>query len=393
MNGVSLLMPGSIQIRYFLNDQRHPVLPSGRLWKEPLPQTHRSDSRPDSMTHLTYGQYFTAVRHVLLQESVQARMQAVASNRSDAVSSLAVYLEKHGQFYHPARIEAVFGPQTLNFVLNVAITDAGRDCLRKDVRHVQRLQTEYPYSFLPQIYHFTDIRSDVAGQPLSMALGEWLTGFFEFHLAEDPQDGRQTLVVWEPDRGRTRLPETVCEAVYRQAAKILAAYLDLDTFEHIRHWHHAAGDFVVQPRADRIRVRLVTVRDYAPLFGNIEITVDNVFELLTLYLINTALRMGLDRCDGTGTSVWAGNIAVSAAVDGTLDGLCLQAEHGILPEALVNGFVAYIKRYPDGELEALCQDLVIRWPADTIGRELILDRIGLVATCLHVAIQHLDDGL
>jgi hypothetical protein len=387
-------MPGPIDVCFFLSDRRHPVIPSGQLWEKPLPQARRSDFRPVPIPQVTYGQYFSAVRHVLLQEPVQERMQAVAFQRqSDAVASLAVFLEKHGQFYHPARIEAVIGKQTLNFVLNVALTEAGRACLRQDVRHTQRLQTEYPYCFVPQIYHFNDIGSDGAGQTLSVALGEWLTGFAEFHLAQAAQDGRQTLVIWDPDRGRTELPETLFEAVYRQAAKILAAYLNLDTFEHIRHWHHAAGDFVVQRRKDRIRMRLVTVRDYAPLFGDLEITPDNVLELLTVYLIKTALRMGLDRCNGTGTPVWAGNIAVSAAVDGTLDGLYLQADHGILPEAFVNGFVSYIKAYPVGELEALCRDMVVRWPDATIGRDLILDRIGWVATSLHVAIQHLDGGL
>jgi hypothetical protein len=343
---------------------------------------------------LSYGQYFTAVRHFLLQETVQAQLQAVACPAgSAAITSAAVYLEKHGQFYHPARIETVCGSYTHNFVLNVAISAQGRSLLHNDVQNIQRLQAAYPYSFLPQVYHFIDIGSDLVGQALSMALGEWLSGFFEFHLAVDLHNDRPILVVWDPERGRTPLSDTPAAAVYRQAAKILAAYLNPETFEHIRHWHHAAGDFVVQSRADRVRLRLVTVRDYAPLFQNLEVSVENVFELLTLYLIHTALHLGLDRCDGTGDPVWAGPIAVNAAVDGTLDGLRLQAEQGILPGELVDQFVSYIKGYPIGELEALCREMVIRWPPDTMGRDLMLERTGPVATRLHSAIQLLDAGI
>ena len=53
--------------------------------------------------------------------------------------------------------------------------------------------------------------------------------------------------------------------VYRQAAFILTLYYDVETFEQIFPWHHAAGDFVVKADEGAVDVRLVTARQYAPM--------------------------------------------------------------------------------------------------------------------------------
>jgi len=386
-------MPDTLSIKYFLADRQHPVIPNGDAWDRPLPQARNGQAFTDNGAFLTYGRYFAAVHNYLAQNDFQTLRQAAAQLRGPdlgraILSDLSIYLEKHGQYYHPARAAIEIGDQALSFVINLAVTENGRAILHTDVHNIQRLQSDFPYNFLPLMYDCTDF--DSGGQSVTIALGEWLCGFFEFHLSRQPDSDRPAMAVWDPMRGAVFLTERQTRLVFRQAAKILTAYLNLETFEQILNWHNAAGDFVVQVADGQTDVRLITIRRYGPLFPGLEVSAENVLHLLSLFLLNNSLRLCLDRCDGIGEPAWAGRTAVSAILEGILDGLQLQVDSGLIPDEIPTYFRQYLNAMTVAELQALGRGIVENWHADAIGRDLALSQVEAHAGQMEKAIRQLD---
>lgn len=357
-----------------------------------MPQARNGATLPDNGAFLTYGRYFTAVRDYLAQNDFQTLRQAAAQlwgqERGRAsLSELSIYLEKHGQFYHPARAVIEIGDQVRSFVINLAVTENGRVILHTDVHNIQSLQSYFPYNFLPLMYDCAEF--DSGGQLVTIALGEWLCGFFEFHLSMQPDSDRPAMAVWDPTRGPVLLTERQTRAVFRQAAKILTAYLNLESFEQILNWHNAAGDFVVQVADRQTDVRLITIRGYGPLFPGLEVTAENVLHLLSLFLLNNSLRLCLDRNDGIGEPAWAGPTAVSAILAGTLDGLQLQVDSGLIPDEIPTYFRQYLNAMTFAELQALGRGIVENWHADAIGRDLARSQVEAHAGQMEMAIRQL----
>ena len=360
-----------------------------------MPQARNGATQPDNGAFLTYGRYFTAVRDYLVQNDFQTLRQSAAQLRDPdlgraSLSELSIYLEKHGQYYHPARAAIEIGDQALSFVINLAVTENGRAILHTDVHNIQRLQSDFPYNFLPFMYDCAEFDTGFGGQVVTIALGEWLCGFFEFHLSRQPDSDRPAMAVWDPTRGPVLLTERQTRAVFRQAAKILTAYLNLETFEQILNWHNAAGDFVVQVADGQTDVRLITIRRYGPLFPGLEISAENVLHILSLFLLNNSLRLCLDRYDGIGEPAWAGRTAVSAILVGTLDGLQLQVDSGLIPDEIPTCFRQYLNTMTFAELQALGRGIVENWHADAIGRDLARSQVEAHAGQMEMAIQQLD---
>jgi hypothetical protein len=68
------------------------------------------------------------------------------------LGTVRIYLEKHGHFYHPARITVAVANRRPAFVVNVAVTKIGRSYLREDFGNIRLLNDRFPYRFLPQVY-------------------------------------------------------------------------------------------------------------------------------------------------------------------------------------------------------------------------------------------------
>ncbi len=94
---------------------------------------------------IRYGDYFTAARNFLEQDGFEIITHAVAQHTrrditSEAIEKIRIILEKHGEFYHPARIETVLAETTLSFVLNVAVTDIGKALCKQRVSIIKTAQ-------------------------------------------------------------------------------------------------------------------------------------------------------------------------------------------------------------------------------------------------------------
>ena len=208
----------------------------------------------DGKSHLRYGPYLKAVRHLLVKDNCQKILEAVCSQLNQIVTAeevefIEIRTEKHGAWYHVARVDVSVAGQKVLFAVNVAVAPEVRPQLEKEYRFLDRLNNRYHYGLLPNVYFKGAGRYSARSGPirwLHMFVAEWFKGFHEFHLHRDDAARANRMLLWDMDRGSRYLPKRQCLELYRQAAKILTLYYDWNTSKQIYPWHHAAGDFVLK---------------------------------------------------------------------------------------------------------------------------------------------------
>jgi hypothetical protein len=268
-------------------------------------------------------------------------LAAGSEEHCDEVSRIEIIAEKHGSDYHPARIRVHTGDGVRQFVVNVAVTERGRERISKEFPLLLRLGKEFPERFIPRVHYSASVpvsTADGSRSTLTMFLGEWLEGYYEFHLSGSEADGTLATVLWDTDGGYGSLDDRDAEEIFRKAAHILTYYYDTETFREIFPWHHAAGDFVGGRFGNGIDVKLITVRQYAPRMGFADRSRDDRPTALIFFLANLTVRMRLDRLDGVGDTAWAGRHAVEGTVAGFLSGLEAKVEQGLCPASLPGEF-------------------------------------------------------
>lgn len=374
------------QFEFFIETGDQPVTPQDPLWLRPLPTSrhplpeHSEPLRLSDMA-LSVGDYFKAVREFLQGAGREAFIRSGAGRGADgsAAAVVRIFLAKHGAYYHAARVEAPIKETAFRWVVNVAVSTAGKSLLFKEYALLERLGREFRVRYVPEVYGAGEVHAG-HGRALAMFLGQWLQGFHEFHLTRDTPDGGQALVLWDPENGPRCLDTTQARIIYHQVARILTHYLNLDTFEGICAWHHAAGDFVVRLERGHPEVRLITVREYRPLFqvrpeaDDRTQAVKALLETLLIFLLNLSLRTRLDRLDGTGDLAWSDPVAVEATVAGVLEGLAEKAPGYGLPLDLL--FRRYLGACSEGDLQVLCMGIAAKnYPAGSPEHSLIETRL------------------
>jgi len=312
---------------------------------------------------LSYGPYFRAIQDVISRDTYEPLVDATARQLEEDISltdidEILIYGEKHGSDYHPARVEVTVHDACAAFVMNVAVTARGKDRLSREFDVLKHLNEKYDFSFLPQVY-FQGEASCSAGRDrgsMLMFLADWFKGYHEFHLSIDENDGFQKLVVWDTVKGHQVLSPLQARHVYSQAAKMMTLYYDIETFEQIFPWHHAAGDFVVKTQDESLDVRLVTARQYAPMLGRSEGV--SAHEALLFFLLNLSVRMRLDRLDGVGPVAWADEDCVEATVGGFIEGLWTREQQGVIDGNFVEGFLRFCRSLAKDDLFDGCHALM-----------------------------------
>ncbi len=340
-------------VSYFLSSTGHPIDENHPLWHRPLPENRLSGAKkPASIDTdvVTYGRYFSAVSEFCAASGWDRVLRAASRNLAQPVvekdlGCLNIFLEKHGAFYHPARLQVAVKDQTLSFVVNVAASNHGRQALYHEVKALERLTDQRPFGWFPKVYGSTIV-------DLPMFLGDWFDGFHEFHLTRGPDNDELVIVVWDGATARCLLSEQQAAVLYRNAAMILAACYDPITTCQIFPWHHAAGDFVVRVEGERVTIRLITVRDYVPMSGSASES-DNervLLDALVVFFIHLSVRMRLDRLDGASEVVWSPDSCLVPMIDGFFQGLDLTARMSGLPEAFPEAFRHYINQHDADDL-------------------------------------------
>jgi hypothetical protein len=355
---------------FFLPHSKEPVTANSPIWQASIPLKLDALIKNDGES-VSYADYFRAVRSFLESDSYKIITRAIAGQlgrdvKPQHIDELRIYLEKHGQFYHPARVETILCQKQLSFVLNVAISESGRGLIEREYHLLNRLNNTQSFHYLPQVFGFGRICGP-QGMNFDLFLGEWFEGFHEFHISIDPADQKPKILVWDDARGRFFLSHDQMQQLYAQAATIWTCYYNLQSFEQISAWHHGAGDFVVKIENDRIELKLVTVRQYAAVFESSndarteQIESQLILQALLVFFLNLSLHMRLDRFDGTGEMMWSDKAAVEATLIGFLEALSIKPNIVGLPDSPLACFIAYLSSCTQEDLLDLFQAIVGRF--------------------------------
>lgn len=385
-------------LKYFLYSADQAVDKESEAWAAPIPLSRKPSDKQDDIA-ISHGDYFCAVRDFLEKESFRLILSALSQQLHQDVTlgnikEIRIYLEKHGAFYHPARIETLLPESMVSFVLNVAVSGAGKDCAQREYRLLQKLNKDFSFSLLPRVFGQGRVFIKAANLELRMFLAEWLEGYNEFHISRDPSDDKLKIIVWDSEFGNYFLTAGQMMELYRQVAMVLTGYYNVETFEHIFSWHHAAGDFVVKCQNDKVTVKLVTVRQYGPMFasnnGSDPTSPDAVIvlEALLVFFLNLAMRMRLDRLDGTGEIVWSDKVAAEQSLKGFLDALALKSPGSLMAEPLVDCFQQHLSSYTRSELLELNRALVSKYHPGSPDLAVIKQHLVQHANDVYAAAKH-----
>ena len=385
---------------FFISHSKEPVTEASLIWQAPIPlrldALLKHDGNGESVSHAAY---FQAAQSFLEANSFEIIARAASRQlgrdvKAADIEEIHIYLEKHGEFYHPARIEAVVYQKQLCFVLNVAISETGKGFIEKEYHHLNRLNTELPFRYLPQVYGFGRIPAS-DGSNFAMFLGQWFYGYHEFHLSMDPADKKPKIIVWDDSRGKFFLSAEQTKTLYAQASKILTCYYNLESFEQIFSWHHAAGDFVVATENGKLELRLVSVRQYGSIFGNQKDTQavrsdpELMLQALLVFFLSLSIHMRLDRLEGIGEMVWSDKAAVEATLTGFLETLSMKPDTPSLPDSALACFIAYLAACTDADLLYLSEAIVKRYNPKMPGLTVIKKNLSEHVETLYAAIQQL----
>jgi hypothetical protein len=382
---------------FFVPHSKEPVAANSPIWQQCLPLRLDALLKNDGES-VTHADYFRAARSFLESDSYSIITRAIIEQlgrdvKAQDILEIRIELVKHGQFYHPARIETLQFQKPLCFVLNVAVSESGRRLIEKEYRLLKRLNTApwlRPVHYLPQVYGFGRTCGS-EGKKFDMFLGEWFEGYHEFHISIDPADQKPKILVWDDARGRFFLSRGQMQRLYAEAAQIMTCYYNLESFEQISAWHHGAGDFVVKIENDRLELKLVTVRQYTSIFEDSndsqteQIRPQRILQALLVFFLNLALRMRLDRLDGTGEIIWSDKAAVEATLIGFLEALSMKPDIAVLPDSALACFIAYLSSCSQADLLDLSLAIVKRFNPKMPELPLIKKNIGEhVETLYHI---------
>lgn len=320
-------------------DPHHPIL------EKALPSDRHND---EGGAPVLCGTYFEAATRFLSDH-----MGAVEAFVGEKAEQVHIILEKHGAFYHPARI-VVNGADHRPLALNVAVCDRGSVTMEREVRGLGAVGAGAAAKDVPEVLATGAVRLGNK-PPISCFLAPWFAGYHEFHWSRKSEE-TAGILVWDGFGKGSWLSQEDTKGLTEQASRILTLAYGYRDFHQIFPWHHAAGDFIVRCDENGVSVRLITVRHYGALTAMPPADADtgDRIEALLDFFWNLSLRMRLDRLDGIGDLFFAPDTVVPAIITGFLDALSEKGasdpEIAVVAEALP-GIICGMGE--DGVLESL----------------------------------------
>ncbi len=331
---------------------------------------------------LTLGNYFDSLKDFVIQngESVLSGIVAQEINRKvhvfDEVESCTINSEKHGALYHIASLEFQLDNLPFKLAITTALTEQGKKSLKGEYALLKELTDNRspnyiskPYLLEEEVHEYGKMREE-----FFIMLGEWFEDYHEWHFSD--QDDQSRICLWDYLKGNRLLSDEDGFSIMRQCAHTLTYYFDLESFRQIHPWHHAAGDFIVHHRNGVIDVKLITVRGYDRLLDIGEPSEENSITALLCFLLDLAVRMRLDKINGTDDVFWAPEYAVKAAVEGFFEGLTEKHYEEQITHEKITGFLDILKSFTNEELLQMYQPLLALYnEGDSNDFNIILDNL------------------
>lgn len=314
---------------FFVSGEENQVFPGSNLWEVPLSGRNTANFCNNSSENtsksqvITIGDYFFAARQFLLENDflklrTGLEMFFKRPVHTHQAERIIVFLEKHGAFYHPLKIQVMLKEnKSCSFVLNGAVSKSGLALIENEYHLISGLNKTFPKLYLPNVFGVDIIETDKGR--IGFFLGEWFENYKEFHATKDR--GKRQIVIWESNGSCHYICEADALPIYHEISRILTYYYDIETFEQIFPWHQAAGDFIVRQEDEKVHVKLITVRGYTPLTefsGQGENKIVHILPALLFFFFNLTIRVRLDRLNGTGPTVMIGKKFLTPIVDGFL---------------------------------------------------------------------------
>ncbi|WP_457551108.1 hypothetical protein [Desulfobacula sp.] len=353
---------------FFISGEAKEVFPGSLLWERPLSGEnplslsgiHSEQTTKD--TRITIGDYLVASARFLSKNDFLILKSGlnIVSNicvQTNQISNIAIFLEKHGAFYHPLKIQVVFhGNCTGSFVLNGAVSKPGLSLIGNEYQLIASLNKSHSKSYLPKAFGVDFIKTDKGR--IGFFLGEWFEGFKEFHVTKD--QGEKQIVIWESDGTCHYISQTSALPIYKEISRILTYYYDIETFKQIFSWHHAAGDFIVRPEQGKIHVRLITIRGYGcltPFHIEEKDKKVHILPALLFFFLTLTLRMRLDRFNGTGKTAILGKQVLNSTIEGFLFALDEKSSAYDFGD-LRSGFIEFFQQFNLEQIIDLLENLL-----------------------------------
>jgi hypothetical protein len=353
---------------------------------------NRSEALSGATFGITYGCYLTAIEHFLAEHEGDLAQVIGKCSSSNSVSAekVEIIAEKHGSDYHPARVNIFCPDRKISFVVNVAVSERGKQRLLGDFLVLRKLAGYIRPSFVPEAYFSGNITVQSSdGLVLAeMFLAEWFDDSHEFHLRKS-NEGVPGVELWNFSQGCRTMSRIEEEEIYRQAAYILTWYYNPESFEEIFPWHHAAGDFVVRSNQSTIDVRLITVRQYASRLEIPEDAQPDPIQPLLFFLANLTVRMRLDRFDGIGDVAFAGSHAVHACVQGFMDALQTKCAQDFCDPELIRDFICVVRELSPANLAEIFSCVVGAYHEDAPDVPIILANLPDHILAVYFALQEI----
>ncbi len=323
---------------------------------------------------LTLEDYFKAIKEFLLKDHGKPLIDIIRERSNghisqDGIQKILIRSEKHGVLYHLASVEIFFGTRSVKLSVSTAISEKGRDWLTHEFDILRLLDRAFDLPYLPKPYFAgaIELHSGPSKETLTMVLADWFEDYHEWHLSVDKDSGKERICIWDLKNGHGFASEEESHEIFRKAAEILTFYYDTRNFSQIYPWHHAAGDFIVKRTNGIIDIRLTTARRYESFMGFFsDGNVDPVIALIYFFL-NLTIRMRLDRLDGLGDKVWAGNFSVEASTKGFFDALRIMETDGRYYLGKVDDVLSLLKSFSPEEIDKLLRSLLEMYRKDDPG--------------------------
>jgi hypothetical protein len=343
----------TIQAEFYVSSLDNRVDEYSDIWNEFLPSNrHYQDN---TVNNLTFCDYFKVTEDFVFSKKFKiCEYVSHTFLQNKPIDSIKIIIKKHGEFYHPAKIDFYSDSLYFSAVINVAVSDAGKYCIQSEINALKRidLKTES----VPHIFSYGEIKA--GNDAIIVAfVAEWFENYHEFHLSYDKNDSnKKKIIVWDYDNGNYFLTDSESKALYYKASEIMTDCFNPVSSEQIMPWHHAAGDFVIKKNEKGIDVKLITVRQYTSFIDDPEVDNNPDLEMTLFFLVNLSIRMRLDRIDGIKDIAWSNDSAVSDIIDGFLFSLEKKGKLGNFDISYCEIFKYYLKKI---ELDEIIQIITI----------------------------------
>ena len=390
---------GTSLFRFFISGIEKEVAPDSHLWQLPLSGKNIRQSCDFTLTTgFTTGDYYLAACEFLSKDNFSILKIGLKTFfdkffQADQITQIKIFLEKHGAFYHPLKIEiALDKKHTCSFVLNGAVSKQGVSLIKTEydlLSHINKICPNpiHQVLYLPQVFGFDFIGTNKG--KVGFFLGQWFENYKEFHISDDNKT--RQITIWESDGTCHYIEMEDAFGIYQKIAEILTYYYDLETFKQILSWHHAAGDFIVSLENGKFSVKLITVRAYSALteLGAGENDINTyILPSLLFFFMDLTIRIRIDRLNGTGETVLIDEDILNSVIKGFLSALDEKSaiyDYGDLKA----GFIEFFFQFDLAQLCGLAENIVKSCYSDPLEIRLIEENLKIHCKTLYTNFKNI----